>query len=675
MAATKRGSGMAGLFRQAAQEAKVEAERTGTEDPQVDDYLASMMPVPTGQAQPKKPKIFSVIDYIESKWGLDRKLYPVQRFIVKLYYHIPLDDKEKTIEIWDMFRENLVGRFTEVEYLRHLYDEGRCNIREQDHERRELVLAIGRRGGKTMLSSIFASYEVYRLLNMYNPQEYYGLPDGNTIQIVSVATDKEQAAILFREVSNHMARCEYFHPYKLSDNKTFVDLQTPFDLDTFGTYNRHADGKFVSYNGKSSIRVTFRPCIAKGLRGMGNIVIILDEMAHFIDEGGSSAEEIYKAVQPSAATFSPKGPDGMVLKHPDGTDYPVESRIICISSPLNKQGQFFDLFNLAMSRGEGSENMLALQMPTWEINPSVPISYYRQRFHADPNSFMVEHGARFSDRMRGWIERPEDLLACIDPEHRPRLQGIPRAPHQGGLDVAAVGDGTAFVLSHVEDDVIVIDYHEVWYAGTDWRESNPHLTEFTTPYARTLRDVERLDFDEIANWMEVMCRRFYITDVIFDRWEGLSLEQNLHKRGLKQFRSERFQKMDTSQMFQATKLLMYDRKLRLYDWPPPAGVGDNLKHSPLITELMTLQAEQVSKNIVEVEAPKGKHDDMSDALVRSVWLSVERLGQGRALYGATATPTISRAAGTGAYQLSRARMHGGFSERAVPKSLGLRFRR
>ena len=120
--------------------------------------------------------------------GVGMRLYPVQRFIVKLYYHIPLDDREKTINISDMFNQEIVYRFTEKEYLKYLFDEGRCNIEEQDHDRRELVLAIGRRGGKTMLSSLFASYEIYRLLNLENPQEYFGLPNGDRIQIISVAT-------------------------------------------------------------------------------------------------------------------------------------------------------------------------------------------------------------------------------------------------------------------------------------------------------------------------------------------------------------------------------------------------------------------------------------------------------------------------------------------------------
>ncbi len=672
---TKPGEGLAGLFRQAASQAKQPT------DDNVDDMLSKMGAKPLGsdgRSRPHTPRIFSIIDYIEQPWGLKMHLFPVQKFIVKLFYHIELDDKNKTIDLRDMFNTRTVGLFTEKEYLQYLHKEGRCNIGEQDHERRELVLSIGRRGGKTTLSSLFASYEVYRLLNLSNPQAYYGLPNGNTIQIISVATDKDQAGILFREVSGHLSRCEYFSPYILSNTKSWVDFQTPFDIERFGPITRHQDGKFVSFNGKSSIRVTFRSSIAKGLRGMGNIIVILDEMAHFIDEGGSSAKEIYDAVTPSTAAFSPKSPDdGMPV---DGTDTKTESRIICISSPLNKQGKFFDLFQQAMAGGPAAENKIAIQAPTWEINPTVPSSYYKQKYHEDPNVFATEHGAEFSDRVRGWIERRAYLEACIDPEMRPCEGGTPRAPHQMGVDVAVVGDGTAISITHVEEDCIVLDYHEVWYAGVDWRESNPHLQEPPTPYAKSLTSVERLDFEEIAKWISVICRRFYITEGIFDRWEGLSLEQSLHKIGLTQFTSEFFTKDLSSKMYQAMKLLMFDKKLRLYDYPTPPFSADPeaIEHSPFIAELLSLQATQVSKNVVVVEAPqtKGCHDDMSDAFARSVWLSMKHVGAGKMIAGVH-SPVKPYAAGGNSiatYQRTRARNHAGFTERTVPRNVGMRFR-
>lgn len=527
-------------------------------------------------------------------------------------------------------------------------------------------VANGMTNHNTTLSGIFASYEVYRLLNLYNPQAYYGLPNGNRIQIISVATDKDQAGLLFNEVTSHLAKCDYFAPYISNNTQGWVNFRTPYDIEKYGPNVRQEDGRFVSFNGKATIRVTFKSCIAKGLRGAGNVVIILDEVAHFMDKGGSSAREIYDAVTPSAAAFSRKDPKtGMpATNKATGKKADVESRIILISSPLGKSGKFYEKFDLAMHGGEGAENILAIQAPTWEINPTVPPSYYREKYHSDPVVFSTEHGAQFNDQARGWIERKEDLLACVQPGLQPVIRAMPKAPHQMGIDVGLVGDGTAVAITHVEHDRVVLDYHEVWYAKKDWRESNPHLHgQFTTDYAKTLSNVERLDFDEIANWIVTLCKRFHITRGLFDRWNGIPLEQTLHKRGYKQFESQFFTRDMSSKIYQTAKMFMFDERLVLYDYPLPERAAEEGRHSPLVLELFALQAKQVSKNIVLVEAPQKRdaHDDVSDALVRAIWLSAEAmLNQKHAAHGGLHRPYAASGGMTPErYQVRRARKHGG----------------
>lgn len=672
MAQRKRtGEGVSALIRDAGVRAKqaVENQQQLNLDRELDPSELVV-----DEVRPFKPRIFNILEYIEQSWGIGMKLFPAQRFLVKLYYFISLEEHEKTIKVTDMFGAKTLYEFTEKEYLQYLYNEGRCNIGEQDHERRELVLALGRRSGKTSLSGIFASYEVYRLLNLYNPQSYYGLPNGNRIQIISVATDKDQAGILFNEVTTHLAKCDYFKPFIANNTLSHIQFRTPYDLDRYGPTLRHQDGKFVSFNGKATLRVTFKSCIAKGLRGSGNIVVIMDEMAHYQDKGQSSAKDIYDAVTPSTAAFSPKGKDGMPMAKSGGGTYPVESRVITISSPLNRSGKFYELFHLAMSGGPGSDNILAVQAPTWEVNPTLPQSYYKQKYHADPSVFMTEHGALFSDRVRGWIERETDLIECVDPELRPQMIGIPRYPYQMGIDIGLMGDGTALFITHNQGKNIVLAYHEYWQAGIDWRESNPHLgSNFTIPYCKLLGDMSRLDFDEIANCIYALTKRFHITDGLFDRWNGIPLEQALIKKGLTQFKSEYFQRDFSSRIYQNTKMMMFDKSLRLYDWPIKQGA----KHSQFIAELLELQAQQMSRNIVVVSAPQtvGHHDDCSDAYTRAVWLTAERLRNEKYVYGTSTAPRqIGPGVTPGHYQAIRARRHGGFSERANPLRLGIKVR-
>lgn len=575
--------------------------------------------------------------------------------------------------------EATTAHFEELLRLDYFYDpvvsleEGEDQVYDLSVPEGETFVANGLTNHNTTLSGVFASYEVYRLLNLYNPQMYYGLPNGYRMQIISVATDKEQASLLFNEVSTHINKCDYFKPHLGSSTLSRIDFRTPYDIEKYGTGFRREDGKFSSLSGKTTLRVTFKGSTAKGLRGAGNIVIILDEVAHFQDKGTMSAEEIYTAVSPSAAAFSRKDPvTGLPASNPETGEADVESRTILISSPLGKSGLFYEKFDAALRGGDAAHNTLCIQAPTWEINPTVPASYYRQKYHENPTAFATEHGAQFSDQARGWIEREDDLTACIDSDHRPVLRGRPKAPHQMGIDVGLIDDGTGVVITHVESGKIVLDYHEKWVAGKSWRDTNPHLDgEFPTAYAKLLADQQRLDFDEIGEWIASLCKRFYITSGIFDRWNGLPLEQNLHKRGLKQFRSEFFTRDDSSKMFQTTKMLMFDEALKLYDFPIPTNVEHGqTRHSPLIAELLSLQSKQLSKNIVLVAKPptKGASDDLSDAFARSVWLSSEVLvSQKQVHHGSQSRPHTSSAMTTQRYQMMQARRHGGRS-RSVPKN-------
>ena len=94
------------------------------------------------------------IQFIEGKEGLAVKLYPVQRVCVKAIFGIPFDKYPGMVPVWDKFRENLLYRFTEAEYLQWVYDQGRCNIGDwrdlPPDGYKEADLLVGRRGGKAL---------------------------------------------------------------------------------------------------------------------------------------------------------------------------------------------------------------------------------------------------------------------------------------------------------------------------------------------------------------------------------------------------------------------------------------------------------------------------------------------------------------------------------------------
>lgn len=610
------------------------------------------------------------ITFIEASWGLGLKLFPIQRIIIKAHYGMALDDNDLGIPLdrpvdqthpeWDDswadylddeafylyrivvtdFRRENTRYMTEAGYLRYLYDEGRCNIREvvPGKQRREMILSVGRRSGKTLITSCIVAYETYKLLLKGNPQKYYGSSQSNVIQLISVATDRDQAGLLYREASGHFTKCDFFKPYAANATQSFATFQTPFDIEKYGSYSDNPKARY-------SINVTFRSCVAKGLRGGANLLVALDEVAHFGEKGQASADEVYQAVEPSTRTFSPKDPKNTT--RPIGEN---EGRIIMISSPLGRQGLFYKQFTLGFGNNKAADNLLCIQAPTWEVNPTVPAETFVASYLKDPNVFFTEFGAVFSDRTRGWIEDPADLIACVDPDLRPQTRAPARAPHFMGLDVALVGDYTTVAVGHNNSEgKVVLDYIDRIRAGEGDFE---HL--------------DRLEFDDVADWVYDISRRFYITEGMFDQWSGIPMEQALKKRGLSTLKSVHHTRNLSSQMFQNFKNLMFDKKMVLYDWPIPEGD----EHSAHIAELLELQAEYISKYIIKVEAPniEGKHDDLSDSLVRMVWVATNNSTKRVILSGRRGGPVAASASGRFGRRPTRAASRtGSHPHRQVPK--------
>lgn len=911
--------------------------------------------------------VVDLITFIEAPWGLNTLLFPVQRVLLKALYGLELDDVTPDVAISDFTRETW-QHFTEAGYLRFLHKEGRCNISEviPGEPKREFVLAVGRRSGKSFITSCICAYETYKLIKKGNPQSYYGLPASDVIQLISVATDKDQAGLLYQSVKGHYlncfaaeteiitadgikpigtlagttqtlltrggawvqapircfgrqrlhkltlqrqgaekvvyatadhrwfaqdarkayrgsghtefkttelrpgvhrlqyvfgrgyknlvipspfgiahgftygdgstapraktansvtmigdkdanlqpyfalcpqhpvpavngltagalpnffrdlppirentsyllgwlmgyfaadgcssggqvvlysakrsdiefvrdvcavlgigtyairrkdtisnltgrphvmysivlmrstldetffiipehrqafmenggpdvglrywtvkaveetdriedvfcatvdkhgafalegniltGNCPFFAPYVANLTQTFATFQTPKDVETYGAYAT-SDSK------KASIRATFRSCVAEGLRGAGNIVAVLDEMAHFGENGSSSADEVLTALKPSIAAYSPKDPKDKRI--PTG---PVESKLIAISSPLGKSGTFYHLYNAGFGGGKDAKTMLCVQAPSWEVNPTIEASFLEGEYRANANKFFTEFGAQFSDRMRGWIERQEDLFDCIDYSARPQAQAPARRPHFIGIDVGLVGDGTAIAIGHIDQrGQIIVDLVDQIKAGEG-------------RYAHR----DRLEFDDVADWIFELSRRFYLVEGIFDQWAGIPFEQALVKRGLSKLTATHMTKNKASEIYENFKNMMWDKRITLYDWP----IAEDKTHCDYVTELLELQAEYHSKYVTVVQAPNvaGKHDDRSDALVRMVWLASQNMGKHSYVSKGAGSPGVRQGQAEAMAQQRRAAMKsrstGSSPERQVPRGFG-----
>jgi len=550
----------------------------------------------------------NIIEFAEAQWGLGMgslpgvpPLYPVQKFIFKCFYNIPLDGSDsRPIIIKDRFNEKERFRFNELEYLTYMLDEGRINVKEitgdPKDSRQNLVLVIGRRGTKTSTISVLVAFEMYKLLKRLNPQEYYNIMPDDEIRISCIATNQEQASELFRRIAGHLERADYFKKYRNKPTLNYMQMSTQRDIEQYGE------------GARPSLRIVASPCSGRGIRGHNNIIAILDEMAHFFESetaDDKSDRVIYDAVTPSVARFnSPTG-------EPHG-------KVISISSPLNRTGKFFELFERSLE--PDCADLLMIKAPTWEVDYTLAPKFLRARYGENPISYMTEFGAEFSDRVTAWIDNEQILRVNIIPGLRLRDISYERIPHFMGVDIGLKGDGTAIAICHIVKresegvlkDFVELDCSEVRYAADEGKD-------YFHP-------------EEMAEWIASFAEKFFIVSGMLDQYMGLALLPILHdKKGMKQIRIENMSRELNSQIYQNLMGKMLDNTLRIPESPDKHVVdGKQTCDIPLVTEMLRLQAKFYSKYQVSVAAPQVKdaHDDLSDAYARAVYLATQYMSLG-----------------------------------------------
>jgi hypothetical protein len=337
-----------------------------------------------GGSVPNVPEEGTILDFAESR-GIP--LYPVQRVVLKAIYGIPLDDTEKFPLRWHWNRSAedgspLTTEVTEAQYLQWLYEQGRSNIREvlPGAEMHECVLLLGRRGGSTELTSLIEAYEVRRLLTHRSPQRYYGFPDGNEIGLAHVSGNPDSV-----EWSIEMTR-EYLSTGDLSgfqahNQKKRLSFQTVVDIEQ--------TGRFGKQGARASIHLKGFSWRSKAVRGGGNKVVVLDQAMHYPKD---YARMVYQALYPSMVAFT-RGRE-MTSE--------LESKMIMVSAGRRFKNRDAARGNYVFQRaGEiwrGVENRfdrrsLLLQIPTWELNPSISLEGF---FESGTDTFNEKFGAQMS---------------------------------------------------------------------------------------------------------------------------------------------------------------------------------------------------------------------------------------------------------------------------------------
>lgn len=533
-----------------------------------------------------------IITFCEHPFYLDQPLHSVEKFVLKLYYGLPLDDTEKSIKIRSFPFDREGKHFTEVGYLNYLIQQTRTNIKNLTPKQFiELVLICGRRSGKTFIASVISSYEAYKLILKVDPQKHYKLPQGEEIRIVNIASTTDQALILAKATQNRILNSKWFTPYLEGKNQSEIRLRTKRDLELY-TQEMRIHGKALDAH--VSLKIQAMPCTARGIRG-GNIIIgILDEIAHYIDnEGNRSGDQIYEALTPSIATF--------------GTD----GKILCISSPYIKAGIFYDLYLDAIGREneDGDHNKAMFRIPTWEMNDTITFEFLESEKKRNPESFDSEFGAEFSSVVSGFFRYPEKIDACVQRDSETTAPNN-NSGHYIAVDPSSSNNGYALAMVHVEQRertkivdgkekkekkaIVVLDRWKVWSLKDPEFEGLPYIDE-----------------DIIHEYIEGLCQRFRVIKIVYDQFDSTAAVMKFKKMGVNASKTP-FSRHYNTKIFKNLRDLIYDERLDLF----------YLEKG--IKELKNLQEKKVGKKQFIIEAPTQGEvttDDLCDVLANASYIA------------------------------------------------------
>jgi len=276
-----------------------------------------------------------------------------------------------------------------------------CEVLEAMARHQLVVLACGRRGGKSLLSCCWAAYDATcRDLRKHQRK-------GETRYVLLVAASLTQARSLFRTLQD-MFKMPMLKPMVIGETQDEIQLS-------------------------NNVILKVMPCSERTTRGLAASTVLFEELASYQDtQGHQSGEAVYRALAPSVAQF--KG----------------EGRIIALSSPRGQRGVFHRLFQTATVR----DDAFALNCPTWDLNPMIDRAFLERERDRDPELFEQEYQASFTAIGGSFIESGKLTEATRPfPEHVHTKRVL-------ALDPAYTGDDFGIAVACVPHDDASMVYLE-----------------------------------------------------------------------------------------------------------------------------------------------------------------------------------------------------------------------
>lgn len=492
------------------------------------------------------------LEFCISNKYLNFKPYPKQiKFGLEFFsdYCPDCSDPDMLDDLFDQPLQEILDRIQLLHYGKcPKCNKTRLEFAEEGklHFYNELAGCAGQRGGKSAFVAMCATYQLHRYLKLPNPSHYFNTLRNQALHMTFVAITYGQAEdTLWQPFRSFYDDCPWFKSY----NELLDFYSSKHGLELYKNKDT-----FLWYDHK---RLT---CYASGpdkrkLRGRTRFFCAVDELGWF--HGTEKAmklnpDQVCQALERSLRTV--RSASNLKRKQLHKYDSP-DGLFINVSSPSAANDKIMRLV-----RNKNIPTRYCFHVPTWEMNPNITREDLEAEYQDDPIGAERDYGANPPLSDSPYISNP-DILKILIGKYKNRckyetIYEIDRNQHMTikikkftfkpldsginyiiGVDTGHTKNAFAVVLQHYDlasNSSIVDMMIEV-------RPNDNSSVHFPSMFKKII---------------EPLVDNAHIALVVFDKWQSINYEQELHDKGIESVRYSM-----KHEDFTNIRGLMFSRKL------------------------------------------------------------------------------------------------------------------
>lgn len=273
---------------------------------------------------------------------------------------------------------------------------------------REAWMCVGRRGGKSRIAALLATYTA--CFHDYRPH----MAPGELARIPVIAADMDQAGAIFGYVRGF--------------------------LDAVPALRAMVKGRITGHRVElgTGVEIIVRAATFRGLRSRPTPLILCDEIAFWRNEESSNPDhEILRALRPGMLTIP-------------------GSMLIGLSSPYARKGVLWEAYRKYY--GQPDPRVLVWQASTTDMHPSADAEGEITRaYEDDPIAAAAEYGGEFRRDLEAYLSL--EVLDAITVRDRKEVPPIWGQDYAAFVDPSGGSqDSMTLAIAHPEGDGLVLDY-------------------------------------------------------------------------------------------------------------------------------------------------------------------------------------------------------------------------